>query len=129
MRVWEREGNTDGFGVSRTCEGLRMQSWTERRKIRRNKNNRSCQIQGEEMKEKQLRAKIRQLIKEITRTDDFHDNTTFRDIGMDSLDAVDIITGIERYTGADIEWKIADVNMNIDDIIDIVKKEHNILED
>ena len=44
----------------------------------------------------QLREKLRQIIAEVSEVDDIPDETPFKDLGIDSMMAIEIVAEVER---------------------------------
>jgi acyl carrier protein len=43
-----------------------------------------------------LRAKLREIISEVSEVDDIPDDTPFKDLGIDSMMAIEIVAEVER---------------------------------
>ena len=74
------------------------------------------------MSQAELREKLREIVAEVAEIDEVPDGTPFKDLGIDSMMAIEIISDVERTYKIKVpEDELAEI-VDLDSVVALVRK-------
>lgn len=69
----------------------------------------------------ELKEKVRAIVAEVAEIDEVPDNTAFKDLGIDSMMAIEIVAEVERTYGLKIPEDELEQITDLDSVVALVK--------